>query len=437
MVNVVEECKERLKELNALRPLSHEQELRVLQKLRLDWNFHSNHLEGNSLTYGETKALILHGLTAQGKPIQDHIEISGHHEAILLIEDLVKRREALTENVIRQLHVLILKENHYVDARTASGEATKVFVQVGSYKTTPNHVLTVTGETLLFSSPMDTPLHMRELIDWYQAASQEGDPIEVSCVFHHRFTRIHPFADGNGRVARLLANFILMMSGYPPVIIKTEEKDGYFAALRLADADNPSAFVEYIGTQLLRSLDLVIRGAQGESVDEADDTQKELALLRQQFESGKDKVNVVRSKSLAEGAWTGWIAPFFEEVVKRAEGFSEFYLSKQIVLVVNGNIYAGAVSEQSQFVASKIGSAREIGVQIRFDGIRTRKHVESSFIHAVYLTLHNTHLEVSSGDRNKLAEIDWDQVPTSDDLKGWASREEKRHLTFVTPRLAP
>ncbi|MGB3587351.1 MAG: hypothetical protein WBA23_12465, partial [Tunicatimonas sp.] len=65
------------KELNTLRPISKADELRIMQKFRLDWNFHSNNLEGNSLTYGETKALILFGITAQGKPLKDHLEITG------------------------------------------------------------------------------------------------------------------------------------------------------------------------------------------------------------------------------------------------------------------------------------------------------------------------------------------------------------------------
>ena len=68
--------------LDDLRPLSKEPEVAVIQKLRFEWNYHSNRLEGNSLTYLETKALLLHGITAQGKPLKDHFEITGHDEAI-------------------------------------------------------------------------------------------------------------------------------------------------------------------------------------------------------------------------------------------------------------------------------------------------------------------------------------------------------------------
>jgi Fic family protein len=83
----VESLKE---ELDRLRPISGEQEARIMQKFRLDWNYHSNHIEGNSLTYGETKALILFGITAQGKPLKDHFEMRGHDESLKWIESIIK-----------------------------------------------------------------------------------------------------------------------------------------------------------------------------------------------------------------------------------------------------------------------------------------------------------------------------------------------------------
>ncbi len=91
-------------ELDRLRPLDAEAEARIMQKFRLDWNYHSNNLEGNSLTYGETKALILFGITAQGKPLKDHFEITGHNEAINWILEIVRDQTELTEVFIRQLH---------------------------------------------------------------------------------------------------------------------------------------------------------------------------------------------------------------------------------------------------------------------------------------------------------------------------------------------
>ncbi len=104
MIDSINKAIELKSELDNLRPISKEQELRIMQKFKLDWNYHSNHLEGNSLTYGETRALILFHITAQGKPLKDHIEMTGHDEAIKWIYDVVKEDYPLTENFIRELH---------------------------------------------------------------------------------------------------------------------------------------------------------------------------------------------------------------------------------------------------------------------------------------------------------------------------------------------
>jgi Fic family protein len=263
-------------QLDNLRPIDKEKEARIMQKFRLDWNYHSNHLEGNSLTYGETKALILFGVTAQGKPLQDHFEITGHNEAINWVIDVVKGDYRLNENFIRELHTLLLKAPYEVDAITPDGQPTKKRINVGSYKTSPNHVKTKTGEIFYFATPEETPSKMTDLINWYREKCEQKDvnPIFLAAEFHYKFIWIHPFDDGNGRTARILMNFILMKFNFPPVIIKTEDKTNYFAALQLADAGNIEAFIEYISQNLVRSLEIMIAGAKGESIEEEDVSMK-------------------------------------------------------------------------------------------------------------------------------------------------------------------
>ena len=94
---VLEEIDGLKRELDALRPLPPDVVGRIGQKLRLEWNYHSNALEGNSLTLGETKSLILHGLTAQGKPMRDHLDIAGHDNAVKAMEEAVASNQALTQ----------------------------------------------------------------------------------------------------------------------------------------------------------------------------------------------------------------------------------------------------------------------------------------------------------------------------------------------------
>lgn len=257
-------------ELDSLRPLDKEREAIVMQKLRLDWNYHSNHLEGNTLTYGETKALLLYGITAQGKPLKDHFEITGHNEALEWIIDLLKGDYPLTENFIRQIHQLLLKENSWKAAITPDGRMTKRQIKVGEYKTTPNHVKTVTGEIFRFATPEETPSKMYDLIHWYREKLEDEkvNAILLAAEFHYRFIRIHPFDDGNGRTARILMNFILMRFGFPPAIIKTEDKQNYFSVLRQADAGNIEPFIDYIAKNMVRSLEIMIAGAKGKNIEE-------------------------------------------------------------------------------------------------------------------------------------------------------------------------
>ncbi len=248
-------------QLDALRPLSAEQEGRVMQKFRLDWNYHSNNIEGNSLTYGETKALLFFNITAQGKPLKDHLEITGHNEAINWVMDIVKGDEPFTENFIRQIHTLLLKEDYQIKARTADGLPTMRWIRVGQYKTAPNHVLTATGEIFYFATPEETPAKMHDLMTWYRTETEnpDVDPILLATEFHYRFIRIHPFDDGNGRTARILMNFVLMKYGYPPVIIKTEDKQNYYNVLKQADAGIIVPFVNYLAQNLCESLELMIK----------------------------------------------------------------------------------------------------------------------------------------------------------------------------------
>lgn len=277
-------------ELDTLRPIDSEKEKRIMQKFRLDWNFHSNHLEGNSLNYGETKALLLFGITAQGKPLKDHFEITGHNEAIDWVIDMVKRNRSMTENFIRELHQLLLKESYEVNAITPDGKPTKRKIAVGKYKTMPNHVKTITGEMFYFASPEETPAKMHDLLAWFteKITQKNVNPILVAAEFHYKFIRIHPFDDGNGRTARILMNFILMQFQFPPVIIKTEDKANYFAALQLADAGNIEAFIEYIAKNLVHSLEIMIAGANGEDIEE-DEVAKKIKELEQRIKDLKNK----------------------------------------------------------------------------------------------------------------------------------------------------
>ncbi len=326
-------------DLDTLRPLIKEDELRIIQKFRLDWNYHSNHIEGNSLTYRETKALILFGITAQGKPLKDHFEMSGHDKAVKWIMDIIKQDRPLTENFIRELHKLILKEPYEVDAITPDGKPTKKRIEIGQYKSTPNHVKTKTGEIFRFASPEETPVLMRDLLDWYRIeTSKEGfNPILVASEFHYKFIRIHPFDDGNGRTARILMNFIFLQNGFPPVIIKTDDKANYFSVLHQADAGILEPFIEYIAENLINSLEIMIKGAKGKSIEEPDDIDKEISLLEQKLKRISQPIEISKDKESLLGIFDKSITPLTKKFIEKAEKFEKFYTTNKFHIWVNND----------------------------------------------------------------------------------------------------
>jgi len=199
--------------LNSHRPL----EPNMLQNLREDliikWTYNSNAIEGNTLTLNETK-VALEGITIGGKSLREHFEAINHKEAILFVESLVEKDEVLSEYTIKSLHALILKN---IDDSNA-----------GCYRTI--NVL-ISGATHRPPSHFEVPSKMEDFITWYKTKAQTLHPIERACRVHVDFVGIHPFTDGNGRTSRLLMNFELMKNGFPPVVLKVENRLAYYDAL--------------------------------------------------------------------------------------------------------------------------------------------------------------------------------------------------------------
>ncbi|TJZ59894.1 Fic family protein [Sphingobacterium olei] len=361
-MNYVEKAELLKKDLNASRPLPADIADVLRQKFRFEWNYHSNSIEGNSLSFTETKALLLHGITAQGKPLKDHFEITGHDEAIKWVEDLVKGDHPLTENFIRELHTLLLRSPYEVKAVTPEGQPTTRKIAVGQYKTSPNHVKTKTGEIFRFATPEETPAKMHDLIIWYREKSEEVDinPIILAAEFHYRFIRIHPFDDGNGRTARILMNFILMKYEYPPIIIKTEDKENYFSALRQADAGTIDPFINYIAKNLIHSLEIMIAGAKGESIEDGDDALKELILLKAKLKNGKS----TKSPILAYDCLSYFmeeVKPRFEDTISKVD---DLFSETQKSIYVNGETYRPsletAINSNIAILGKEIGSKLQV-----------------------------------------------------------------------------
>ena len=180
----------------------------------VELTYTSNAIEGNTLTLRETAELIEHGLTVGGKPLRDHLEAVDHYSALLWMRELASTATPLQEETVRELHRRIV-------ARSQPGIA-------GIYSTLPRRIA---GSPVVFPNAAKIPQFMSDFGLWLSGA--EPSPA-TSFEAHFRLAAIHPFADGNGRTARLLMNLILLRGGYPPVAVRPEDRKSYLDTLEHA-----------------------------------------------------------------------------------------------------------------------------------------------------------------------------------------------------------
>ncbi len=261
---------------------------RLRKKLRLEWNYNTNRIEGNTLTYHETELLLVFGRASGGRPMRHYEEMKAHDAAIEHVRHLARAERVLGEGDVRDLNAILLKEPFWHVARTPDGQRTRKRIVPGTYKTQPNHVRTAAGELHRFAEPEETPAEMeRWTREFRLGLERRGIPLPLFLAESHwSFLRIHPFDDGNGRTARLLANYVLLRLGLPPMVIETADRDRYIGALQHADAGRTDPLARFMLENVMRSLDLGIRAAKGKSLREADDVVKEIAVFVQRRKGG-------------------------------------------------------------------------------------------------------------------------------------------------------
>ncbi len=232
------------KQWEEAQPLPPEHHQALCQWIRMHCNHLSNNFEGNTLTYDETQLLLLHDRTTGDHTLREYEEMKAHDTAFKYIQKLAKEPQPVRETDIRDLNKICLKEPFYKKAQTPTGEQTHKKIIPGEYKKYPNHVLTKTGEVFHFASPEETPPLMTELTKWIQkwmeqtTEEKQKNVVSFLAELHKRFILIHPFDDGNGRVIRLLMNYILIRLDFLPMVLTNREE--YIKAIQFSDAGDKS-----------------------------------------------------------------------------------------------------------------------------------------------------------------------------------------------------
>lgn len=229
---------EKMRRLNSLRPLPGDAVKKLHDEIRLLHTYHSNAIEGNTLTLSETKLVLEEGTTIGGKSLREHLEATNNAKAYDLIEDIAKKRKKIDHVTIQLIHEVV----------TAG-----ILEEAGKYRSIN---VRITGAV---KTPPDWSKIIKLMDELFEKKSESKDhPVETAAYLHHRFVEIHPFIDGNGRVARLLTNLYLISWGYPPIVLKTEERGKYYKFLRAADAGNLSTFANFIAKAVDESLTLYL-----------------------------------------------------------------------------------------------------------------------------------------------------------------------------------
>jgi Fic family protein len=196
----------------------------LLKRLAAEWTHESTAIEGNTLTLGETVKILELGLTIGGKPLRDHQEVYGHARAIDLIYEMVGR--ALTREDLFALQRAVMPLSA-VDSLNPVGDWKKDFNGTTG---------AVDGKSVYmeYAAPTDVPRLMDRWLTDFNKTRPINSPAQAVAVYfrtHMIFVRIHPFFDGNGRMARLIANLPVLAAGFPPILVPMSRRADYIDLL--------------------------------------------------------------------------------------------------------------------------------------------------------------------------------------------------------------
>jgi len=217
--NIIDEIEEKRAKLNSMRPLTYGELNRLWQEFMVEFTYHSNAIEGNTLTLQET-AIVLEGMTVDQKPLKDHLEAVGHRDAFLYVREIATKDIPLNEATIKAIHSLVLM-NQPEDK--------------GVYRRIPVRIMGA------FTEPVQPYLiepRMTDLLVKNEERKETMSLIERIALFHLEFEGIHPFVDGNGRTGRLILNLELIRNGYPAINVKFTDRKRYYNAFDSFYRDN-------------------------------------------------------------------------------------------------------------------------------------------------------------------------------------------------------
>jgi Fic family protein len=228
-------------QLDQHRPLPHDTVMRLNADLKVFLTYHSNAIEGNSLTLQETEIVIDYGITVHGHPLREFLEATNHAEAYEFVTRLIEQRASISRETILALHRLVTD---------------KILETAGQFRKVP---VSIRGSNMVPPPAYEVERLIREWIAWISGEGLAYDPVVRAAIAHHGFEAVHPFEDGNGRVGRLLLNLMLMSEGYPPALLLNDWRVRYIHALNEGNRGRYNPLLNLIGQSVEAGLDLYLQ----------------------------------------------------------------------------------------------------------------------------------------------------------------------------------
>lgn len=235
---LIEAKRKRLKSLR----IAPDVEKRYREDLAVFWTYHSTSIEGSTLSLKETGLFLSEGVVGANKPFDDYMDAKGHKEAVELVFLWIDGGQKRTVQVMDILNL----HKTTMFGRQWAGKCREVQVYIR-------------GAAHLPPPPSQVKALMDDFVRMLNKNKDKLSPVAHAAVSHSDFEAIHPFVDGNGRTGRLIANWMLMREGYPPIIIEVRERKKYFRLLEEAQAkDNPMPLIWFFKDKLNRAYDFYL-----------------------------------------------------------------------------------------------------------------------------------------------------------------------------------
>ena len=295
---------------------------------RIELTYTSNAIEGNTLSRAETALVVEKGLTIGGKSITEHLEATNHAAALDFVKEQIKRKPSeLKEKDVLKIHEIILSRINKEDA--------------GLYRRVP---VRISGSAVVLPNPKKVQDLMDEFFLWLKKETKLH-AVELAAEAHYRFVTIHPFIDGNGRTGRLLMNMILMMKGFPPAIVRKNDRLAYIKSLEKpqlvnGEGDSKNDYFKLIAAAVDRSLNIYLKAIEGKTEEPENEKLLKIGELAKATNQTVPTIRHWTKEGLlqvAEITESGY-QMYSEEMIERVEKIQEMKVNRLSLVEIKENL---------------------------------------------------------------------------------------------------